>query len=108
MTAQELTEALNLEALCLPDPDREVRGGYAGDLLSWVMGNAQPDDVWVTIMSNNNVVAVASLADTALVVLSENVRPDPGVLELAEQKDVNLACSPESTFTLCARIAALL
>lgn len=108
MTAQELTEALGLEPLCLPDPDREVRGGYAGDLLSWVMGNAQPDDVWVTIMSNNNVVAVASLADTALVVLSENVRPDPGVLELAEKKDVNLACSPEPTFTLCARIAALL
>ena len=69
MTVAELASALNLTPVALGDPQREVTGGYAGDLLSWVMVRAQAGDAWVTIMSNANIVAVATLADTALIVL---------------------------------------
>ena len=108
MTVMELAKQLNLEPVCVPEEDREVTGGYVGDLLSWVMGNAQSGDAWITIMSNNNIVAVATLADTACVILAENVSPDPGVAELAERKGINLYRSPESAFTLCAKVAACL
>jgi len=108
MTVLELAEQLNLEPVCVPEEDREVTGGYVGDLLSWVMGSAQSGDAWITIMSNNNIVAVATLADTACVILAENVSPDPGVAELAERKGINLYRSPESAFTLCAKVAACL
>jgi len=108
MTVMELAERLNLEPVCVPEEDREVTGGYVGDLLSWVMGSAQSGDAWITIMSNNNIVAVATLADTACVILAENVSPDPGVAELAERKGINLYRSPESAFTLCAKVAACL
>ena len=40
MTVQQIMERLDFAAFALPDPGREVRGGYAGDLLSWVMGRA--------------------------------------------------------------------
>ena len=108
MTVMELAEQLNLEPVCVPEEDREITGGYVGDLLSWVMGSAQSGDAWITIMSNNNIVAVATLADTACVILAENVSPDPGVAELAERKGINLYRSPESAFTLCAKVAACL
>lgn len=108
MTVQELSRTLGLRTLCEPEPDREVEGGYTGDLLSWVMGNARSGDVWITIMSNNNVVAVAVLADTACVILTEGVQPDPGVLELAEKKGINLYSTEESSFTVGAKVAALL
>ncbi len=108
MTVMELAEKLALEPVCVPEEDREVTGGYVGDLLSWVMGSAQSGDAWITIMSNNNVIAVATLADTACVILAENVSPDPGVAELAERKGINLYRSPESAFTLCAKVAACL
>ena len=108
MTVMELAERLSLEPVCEAEPDREVTGGYAGDLLSWVMGRAQSGDAWVTIMSNNNIIAVATLTDAALVILAENVSPDPGVTELAERKGINLYRSPEPIFTLCAKVAALL
>lgn len=108
MTVMELAEQLNLEPVCVPEEDREVTGGFVGDLLSWVMGSAQSGDAWITIMSNNNIVAVATLADTACVILAENVSPDPGVAELAERKGINLYRSPESAFTLCAKVAACL
>ena len=108
MTVAELAERLNLEPVCEAEPDREVEGGYSGDLLSWVMGRAQSGDAWITIMSNQNIVAVATLTDVALVILAEDVRPDPGVAELAERKGINLYRSPEAAFPLCAKVAALL
>lgn len=108
MTVEKLAEVLGLEILCMPDPMREVRGGYAGDLLSWVMGKLDADAAWVTIMSNVNIVAVATLADPACIILSEGVAPDEGVLARAEQQGINLLSAQKSTFSVCAEIASLL
>lgn len=98
MTVRELIQQTQWSAAALPAADREITGVYMGDLLSWVMGRAQEGDAWITIMSNNNIVAVATLADTACVILAEGVAPDPGVAALAEQKGINLLCSPVSAY----------
>ena len=98
MTVRELAESMGFSAFCMPEPDREVTGGYAGDLLSWVMGNAKADQVWVTIMSNVNVAAVASLTDVAAVVLCEGVAPDPDTLEKARTKGINLLGTEKTAF----------
>lgn len=92
----------------MPEPDREVTGGYAGDLLSWVMGRAKSGDAWVTIMSNVNIVAVATLADPACIILSEGVNPDDGVIEKAQSMGVNVLAAREDTFTVCAKIAGVI
>ena len=108
LTVKELCQKNGYEVLCMPDPDREVTGGYAGDLLSWVMGRAKEGDAWVTIMSNVNIIAVASLADPSCIILSENVSPDDGVLARAEAQGVNLLKTRKDTFAVCAEIAVLL
>ena len=108
MTVKELCQKNGYEILCMPDPDREVTGGYAGDLLSWVMGRASEGDVWITIMSNVNIIAVATLADPSCIILSENVTPDEGVVERAETQGVNLLKSRKDTFSVSAEIAVLL
>ena len=108
MTVKELCEKNGYEIICMPDPEREVSGGYAGDLLSWVMGRADAGDAWVTIMSNVNIIAVASLADPSCIILSEGVEPDEGVKERAEMQGVNLLASRKDTFEVCAQIASLL
>ena len=71
MTVAGLVENIGLEAISLPDPDLEITGAYAGDLLSWVMGRADEGCVWATIMTNVNVVAVATLVGTAAAVVCE-------------------------------------
>ena len=75
MTVQELTGALSLTVYHLEAPDRPVTSGYAGDLLSWVLGRAERDCAWLTIMSNQNVAAVALMAEAACVVLTEGGGP---------------------------------
>ena len=106
MTVREMSEKLKLEVVCMPDGDREVSGGYAGDLLSWVMGRARSGDAWITIMSNLNIVAVATLADPSCIILSEGVRLDDTVKERAIAQGVNVLSSELDTFALCAKIAA--
>jgi len=108
LTVKELVSALNLKVICMPDGDREVTGGYAGDLLSWVMGRAKAGDAWVTIMSNVNIVAVATLADPACIVLSEGVSADEGVIEKAMSVGVNILSSNEDTFSVSAKISNLI
>ncbi len=108
MTVKQMADALSLNIICVPDEEREVTGGYAGDLLSWVMGRASEGDAWITIMSNVNIVAVATLADPSCIILSEGVAPEDGVLDKALAVGVNILASKKDTFTLCAEIAALL
>lgn len=108
MTVNALIERLQLRAITVADPDREVTGGYAGDLLSWVMGRAEEGDAWVTIMTNINVIAVASLSDVACVVLAEGVTVDEDVLAAATAKGITLLGDDRSTFVLCAAIEAAL
>ncbi len=90
MTVNELLTVDGFEVVTVPEGDREINGCYIGDLLSWVMGRAKADNAWITIMSNINIVAVASLADVACVILAEGVEVDSTVRETAEAKGVNV------------------
>ena len=108
MTVKQLAEILQCQVICMPDPDRQVTGGYACDLLSWVMGRAQAGDAWVTIMSNVNIIAVATLADPSCVILSENVEPEEQTVLRAKQQEINLLKTDLDTFAICSKIATLL
>jgi len=94
MTVKALCDSLGWKALTLPEPDREIHGVYIGDLLSWVMGRAEADNAWITIMSNSNVLAVATLADVACVILAEDVTLNAVLIALAETKGINVLKSP--------------
>lgn len=90
MTVTQLAKSEGFEALAIPDGERVVDGVYIGDLLSWVMGRANADNAWITIMSNINIVAVASLADVACIILAENVMPEQKVIDMANSKGINV------------------
>lgn len=107
MTVEELVQACGLHIFHMADRSAPVVGGYASDLLSWVMGRAKAGDAWLTIMSNQNVAAVALLSDLSCVVLTEGVTPDRELQARAEEQRLNLLGSGEDTFALAARLGAL-
>lgn len=107
MTIVEMSKRLSLTPLSLPDADRSFSGVYIGDLLSWVMGRAKSGCLWITIMSNINVVAVASLADVAAVILAEGVMPDAQMQKAAEERGVNVFSSELTAYELAVRLAEL-
>lgn len=110
MTALKVKDLLahGFQAVSLPDGDREIDGVYIGDLLSWVMGRAQMDNAWITIMTNVNVIAVATLADTSCVILAEGVSMPEELVRTAEAKDVNILGSDDPIFETTIKLAGLL
>ncbi len=108
MTVQELADTLQLKEFNMGEPDRTAEGGYCGDLLSWVMGRAVAGGAWLTIMSNVNVAAVASLADVACVILTEGVQPDPPLLARCRAQDINLLGTEMSTYDCAGKLHALI
>ena len=109
MTVKDLADSLSLKNWT-PDVnlDAAITGGYAGDMLSWVMGRADEGSVWMTIMSNHNVAAVAAMADVACVVLTENVQPDEELIKKANTLGLPIFTSPLSTYEFSSRLHALL
>ena len=101
MTVNDLITRLDLEVLNLEDGEREITGGYTGDLLSWVMSRAQSGDAWVTIMTNINVIAVASLTDVACVIIAENAEVAPEIIERAKGQGINLLRTEKTAWRVC-------
>lgn len=108
MTVREFADNAELKVLCIPSPDRTVSGAYIGDLLSWVMGRATADCAWITIMSNVNVVAVASLVDVSCIVLCEGVTLTDDVLNTAMAKDINVFTTDLTAYELSQRIGSFI
>ena len=96
------------EEVFLPDGEREIDGVYIGDLLSWVMGRAQMDNAWITIMTNVNVIAVASLADTSCVILAEGVEMPEDIVQTALEKEVNILRSSKPIYETALQLAELI
>lgn len=107
MTVKELTN-YGFIPLVLPQPEREITGVYIGDLLSWVMGRADSGDAWLTIMSNLNILAVASLADTACIVVTEGVTLEENIISSAVDKGINILSFKDSTYSAATTLYKLL
>ncbi len=108
MTVKELAQACGFDTVNLSDPDKITDGVYVGDLLSWVMGRAVSGNVWITIMSNVNVIAVASLADVSCVVLAEGVTLDGDVLAAAKARGINVLASGAPIYETAIKIGGIL
>ena len=108
MTIKDLIEKLELNVLVEGDLDREVTGGYCGDLLSWVMGRAQSGDCWFTVMGNINAIAVSVLADCACIVLTENSPLDDDAKARAEMQGVTVLTTEENAYKMANKLGEIL
>lgn len=108
MKLSELIEKLSLKQIS-PYPEDVIPSGvYAGDLLSRAMSHINEGDLWVTIMSNANVVAVASLTEAALVILAEGVELIPEAAEAAIKQNIGVYSSDMTVYELCKKLGELL
>ena len=108
MKVSELIKILDAEVVSLPDEEREIESVYAGDLLSWVMGRAEEGSLWITIMTNRNVLAVASLHDFSCIVITDNAEFDADFVALAKEKELNVLRTRRSTYEACVEVGKML
>ncbi len=107
MKVRELVDKLEMEVIVGADLDKEVAGGYVGDLLSNVMARAEEGNLWITIQGHQNVVAVALLADVSAVVVVENFEIEEGAIKRAEEKGINILRTSMTSYNLISELVKL-
>lgn len=108
MKLKVLADELALEILCCGKAlEREVRLGYASDLLSDVIAHAEESDIWVTLQVHPNIVAVAMMKSLAAIVLVGGRTPQAETLAKAEEEEIPLLRTALPAFELVGRMYAL-
>jgi hypothetical protein len=108
ISLRDVIEKLKVEPLTSKQfLDRQVNGGYASDLVSWVMKAAKRDMIWVTLQSHLNVVPVASILGLTAVIITEGIRPDQETLSKAENEGVVLMTTRKTTFTVVGELTSM-
>lgn len=107
MNVREMLERFGLQAATGDKGlEREIKGGYCGDLLSEIMANAPQGCVWLTVQGHQNIVAVAVLREMAAVVLTGDRAPDEETVRKADQEGIAILISAHSAYELAGRLYA--
>lgn len=107
-TLKDVAEALNLAVKSGGNLlDRRVTGGYAGDLLSDVLAHAREGQVWVTLQTHANIVAVASTKEVCGIIIVNGRAPEEATLRKAEEERIPILVSPLSTYDVVCRLYEL-
>ena len=108
MKLKEIAEALDLKLVTKDLSEdalyAEVEGGYASDLLSNAMGQAQAGMVWVTMQGHQNVAAVAALIGLAGVIVAGDAPVADETIRKAGVNDVAVFTTPLSTFDVVGKL----
>ena len=109
MIVEDMIQALGL-TLCSGGNgiDREVKGGYSSDLLSDVMGFAREGQVWITLQTHKNIMAIASLKDLAAIILVKGRQPDEDTRMESEREGIPILSTPLDTFEIVGRLYTLI
>lgn len=88
--------------------DKEVSGGYTSDLLSDVIANSQEKNLWITLQTHQNIIAVAKLKDLAGIIIVNNREPNEETIEKAKEENVPLLCTDLMAYEISGKLYALL
>ena len=80
--------------------EASVTGAYVGDLLSCVMAKARAGNIWVTIQSHPNIVAVAVVTGLAGIIVADDTPLDPVTLDRASAERVPIVSTPLDSFSV--------
>jgi serine kinase of HPr protein (carbohydrate metabolism regulator) len=109
MKLKEIVEELQLKVLTGQDRlDTEVTGGYTSDLLSDVMANSRAKNLWITLQTHQNIIAVAKLRDLAGIIVVNNRKPDEETLQKAKEENIPLFCTGETAFKITGKLYDLI
>jgi len=105
MNIKELIEKFELKVLSeLHDSGRNVSGGYSGDLLSDVMANSKKDNVWITMQTHLNIIAVASLKELSAIIIVLNREVDKDTLDKANEEKIMVLSTNLNSYQISGKI----
>ncbi len=84
--------------------EREVTGGYAGDLLSDALANSKKGNIWVTLQIHQNIIAVAISKELSGIIIVNGRKPEEGTLKKAKEEKIPVMISNLLTYEVAGRL----
>ena len=109
MKINEIITALDLKLISGGNGlDNEIQGGYVSDLLSDVMGNAKEGQVWITLQTHQNIIAVGSLKDISAIILVKGLVPESETITKSNAENIPVLSTTLDTFNIAGKLFELL
>lgn len=100
LTLSDVVEKLGLEVKVGGDLKKEVTGCYISDLLSDVMARSNEHELWITLQTHPNIVAVSVIKGLSGIILTNSRVPEPATVSKAEAENVIIMTTSHTTFEI--------
>jgi len=105
MTLKEAEQKIGLTVVTAKEhTSREITGGYSSDLLSDVLANASEGNIWITMQSHLNIVAVAVMKGISAIIIVNGRKPDEQTISKANQEKMPIMLSTLPAFEVIGRL----
>lgn len=103
MTVKDFAKQNGYKILsCLENADeKEITGVYLCDLLSMAMAHVKDGELWITVHTNINIVAVACLTNASCVVIPESIEVDEQTVLKAIEEGVIIIQAHHRSYDIC-------
>lgn len=109
MILKDIIQKLNLSVYAGKEHlEKNISGGYVSDLLSDVMGFSSENQIWITLQTHKNTVAIASLKDLAAIIMVKGLKPDEETIKHAEEENIPILGTHKETFVVAGELYNLL
>ncbi len=109
MNVLDLQQLLDLEVLSGNEGlNKKIAGVYIGDMLSWVMAKAEEDNLWITIQTNLNILAVAVMTEISCILIAENAEVPAETLSKSDIEQIPILRSTLTAYELAIRVAGVM
>ncbi|MBE7038317.1 MAG: AraC family transcriptional regulator [Ruminococcaceae bacterium] len=100
MNTLELEKILDLKCITQNNLAKNISGCYISDLLSLAMGRVGEENVWITVQTNVNIVAIASLTEAACIIVPEDIKVPEDVVNKAKEEDIIIFSSSKTAYEI--------
>ncbi|GFR34600.1 DRTGG domain-containing protein [Thermobrachium celere] len=108
MKVRDIVNALSFEVLAGEEGlDREVKGVYTCDLLSWVMSHGKQNNAWITVQVHPNIIAVATLLEFSCVIIPEEIEVEESTIKKANDEKIPVLKSKLNAYEICIELNKL-
>lgn len=105
MNILDIVKQLELEVIAgYEDENAVVDGVYIGDLLSIVMSKAKSKDLWITVQTHINVVAIATLVELSGVIVVEGMEIDEETINKANEEKIPIFRTKLSAYEVACKL----
>lgn len=109
MKITDIVKILNLNVISGANGlNNEIKGAYVSDLLSDVIGNAGEGQIWITLQTHQNIIAVASLKDLSAIIIVRGAAPETDTIEKSNTENIPVLVTDLDTFSIAGRLFELL